>query len=48
MNTHLNLHRDAVDEMLKADARELRVQHIDDDGFTLQVQMCVHAAAPWP
>ena len=36
MNTHLNLHRDAVDELLKADAHELRAQHIDDDGFTLR------------
>ena len=37
MNTHLNLHRDAIDELLKSDAREHRLQHIDDDGFTLRV-----------
>lgn len=37
MNTPLNLHRDAIDELLKADARDLRTRHIDDDGFTLRV-----------
>lgn len=37
MNTPLNLHRDAIDELLKADARDARTQHIDDDGFTLRI-----------
>ena len=37
MNTPLNLHRDTVDELLKADAREHRLQHFDDAGFTLRV-----------
>ena len=37
MITPLNLHRDAIDELLKADARDLRTQHIDDDGFTLRI-----------
>ena len=37
MNTHLSLHNDAVDELLKADAQAQRQQHIDDDGFTLRV-----------
>ena len=37
MSTHLNLHKDAVDELLKADAQAQRHQHIDDDGFTLRV-----------
>jgi hypothetical protein len=35
MNAPLNLHRDAIDELLKADAAER--QHIDDDGFTLRI-----------
>ena len=37
MNNHLNLHRDTVDEVLKADAHDQRMLHIDDDGFTLRV-----------
>ena len=37
MNAHLNLHKDPIDELLKADARANRMQHIDDDGFTLRV-----------
>ena len=37
MNTYLNLHKDVVDDRLKADAQEHRLQHIDDDGFTLAV-----------
>ena len=37
MNNHLSLHRDTVDEALKADALEQRMLHIDDDGFTLRV-----------
>ena len=37
MNTHLSLHKDAVDELLKADVQAQRQQHIDDDGFTLRV-----------
>lgn len=37
MNHHLNLHRDAVDEMLKIDADASRSQHIDDNGFTLRL-----------
>ena len=37
MNHHLNLHKDAVDEMLKIDAHASRSQHIDDDGFTLRL-----------
>lgn len=37
MSTHLNLHRDEVDELLKADALQQHDQHIDDNGFTLRV-----------
>lgn len=37
MSTHLSLHRDAIDELLKADAETHRVPHIDDDGFTLRL-----------
>ena len=37
MNAHLNLHRDAIDELLKTDALERRMEHIDDDGFTLGI-----------
>ena len=36
-NTHLSLHRDPLDEMLKADATEHRDAYIDDGGFTLRV-----------
>ena len=37
MNPPLNLHRDAIDELLKADAAIHRATHLDDDGFTLRV-----------
>ena len=37
MNSHLSLHKDTVDEVLKADALEQRMLYIDDDGFTLRV-----------
>ncbi len=37
MNTPLNLQRDAVDELLKADAESARAAYIDDAGFTLRV-----------
>ena len=37
MNNHRSSHRDAVDAALKADALLQRVQHIDDDGFTLRI-----------
>jgi hypothetical protein len=33
----MNMIRDPLDEMLKADAREQRDQYIDDAGFTLRV-----------
>lgn len=36
-NPHLSLHRDPIDEMLKADAAEHRDVYIDDGGFTLRV-----------
>ena len=37
MNNHLSLHKDTVNEVLKADAQEQHMLHIDDDGFTLRV-----------
>lgn len=37
MNGYVTLHKDALDEMLKADALEQRAQHVDDAGFTLRV-----------
>lgn len=36
-NPHLSLHRDPLDEMLKADAGAHRDAYIDDGGFTLRV-----------
>lgn len=36
MTIPLNLHKDEVYTLLKADAHELRLQHIDDAGFTLR------------
>jgi len=36
-NSHLSLHRDPLDEMLKADAAEHRDTYVDDGGFTLRV-----------
>lgn len=37
MNPPLNLHRDAMEELLKVDAEIHRATHLDDDGFTLRV-----------
>ena len=37
MNPPLNLHRDAMEELLKVDAAIHRATHLDDDGFTLRV-----------
>ena len=39
MNPHqpINLQRDPVDELLKADAEAMRSAYIDDAGFTLRV-----------
>lgn len=36
MTTPLNLHKDEIDALLKADAHDLRLQHVDDEGFTLR------------
>jgi hypothetical protein len=42
----MNMIRDPLDEMLKADAREHRDQYIDDAGFTLRVMDDLPVAAP--
>ncbi len=44
-NSHLSLHRDPLDEMLKADAGAHRDFYIDDGGFTLRVVDALPARA---
>ena len=44
MKSNLNIHRDFIDEVLKADVEARRDGHINDDGFTLRVIDALPAA----
>ena len=45
MKSSLNIHRDFIDEVLKADADAQRDAYIDDAGFTLRVMDALPSAA---